>query len=134
MIWYHSDNRGMTPWVKGIMEPRRVYDMAFIASRGDRRLLKNEVANLYGAPLVSRPIHSTQEPDGMLDHFFSMLVDNTTTMLDPTCGSGSALGVAEARGAKSLLGIEYNPEYAKAANDRLNNQRTLRKLSKESKQ
>jgi len=134
MIWYHSDNRGMTPWVKGIMQPKRVYDMAFIASRGDRSLLKHEVPNLYGAPLVSHPIHPTQKPESMLSHFFSMLVDSTTTMLDPTCGSASALSAAEALGAKTILGIEYNPEYAKAANSRLNQQRTLRRLSKEIKE
>lgn len=133
VIWYHSDNQGNAPWVKGIMEPKRVYDIAFIASRGDRRLLKGGIPNLFPAPLVSRPIHSTQKPEVMLQHFFSMLVDNTTTTLDPTCGSASALNAAEICGAKTVLGLEYDPEYAEAANNRLNQQRTLRKLSKQSK-
>jgi ParB/RepB/Spo0J family partition protein len=131
MIWHHSDNRGMTPWIKGVMQPRRVYDMAFVAQRGGRQLLKDEIPNLYGAPLVSRPIHPTQKPESMLRHFFSMLVDNTTSMLDPTCGSASALNAAESLGAKATLGIEYDAEYAKAANVYLNEQRSLRRASKE---
>jgi ParB/RepB/Spo0J family partition protein len=134
IIWHHSDNQGIAVWVKGIMEPKRVYDMAFIASRGERRLLRGGIPNLYGAPLVSHPIHPTQKPESMLGHFFSMLVDNTTTMLDPTCGSASALCAAETLGAKSILGLEYDPEYAKDALVKLNNQRTLKKLSKESKE
>jgi len=133
IIWYHSDNRGMSQWLDGVMQPRRVYDVAFIASRGGRQLLRDEVPNLYGAPLVSHPIHPTQKPEPMLRHFFSMIVDNTTTMLDPTAGSGSALNAAEGLGAKSVLGLELDPEYVEGAASYLNNQRILRRLSKEIK-
>ena len=51
----------------------------------------------------------------MLEHFFSMLVSDTTRLLDPTCGSGSALRAAQSLGVKQMLGIEIDPEYAAQA-------------------
>ena len=62
----------------------------------------------------------------MLRHFFSMFVDETTSMLDPTCGSAASLRAAEDLGAKSVLGLELDPNYAKAANTRTLQARVLR--------
>jgi hypothetical protein len=45
-------------------------------------------------------------PQPMLRHFFEMFVDEHTIMLDPTCGSGTALRAAEALKAKYVLGVE----------------------------
>jgi len=42
-----------------------------------------------------------------------MFVDENTTLLDPTCGSGSALRAAESLGARHVLGLEKDEEYAK---------------------
>ena len=49
----------------------------------------------------------------MLEYFMSMLVDDTTTMLDPTMGSGNAVTVAEKLGAVRALGLERDPEFFK---------------------
>jgi DNA modification methylase len=51
----------------------------------------------------------------MLEFFFRMLVDDGTRMLDPTAGSGSALRAAKKLGAKQVLGLEVNPEFAENA-------------------
>jgi DNA modification methylase len=56
----------------------------------------------------------------MLEHFFRMLVDENTRLLDPTCGSGSALRAARSLGAKDYLGIEANPDFAREAVRRFN--------------
>ena len=44
-----------------------------------------------------------------------MFVDENTRMLDPTCGSGTALRAAEALGAAHILGIEINEDFADRA-------------------
>jgi ParB/RepB/Spo0J family partition protein len=126
LIWFHSDNKGMAP-NKGTF-PRRVYDTALLCTRGERALLK-QISNGYAAPTVSKPIHPTQKNVAMLRHFFSGLVDETTSLLDPACGSGCALIAAEDLGAKSVLGLELDPEYARGAQSNIINARVLRQIT-----
>jgi DNA modification methylase len=68
----------------------------------------------------------------MLRYFFGMLVDENTVLLDPTCGSGSSLRAAESLGARSILGLERNPEFADLARDALKRARTLKHTEKAS--
>ena len=91
--------------------PRRTYDTALLAVRGNRPLAKPGM-NSYAAPTAGNKIHPSQKPEPMLRFFLQMLVDETTTMLDPTCGSGAALRAAEDLGAKSILGLELDKNYA----------------------
>ena len=51
----------------------------------------------------------------MLRHFFRMIMSEHTMMLDPTCGSGSALRAAQSLMARRVLGLEVNPEFAALA-------------------
>jgi tRNA1(Val) A37 N6-methylase TrmN6 len=44
-----------------------------------------------------------------------MFVDETTRMLDPTCGSGTSLCAAESLYATQILGIEIDEDYAEWA-------------------
>ena len=46
-------------------------------------------------------------------------MDETTSILDPTCGSGSAIRAARSLGASELLGIELNSEFADRAEELL---------------
>jgi DNA modification methylase len=48
-----------------------------------------------------------------------MFVDENTVMLDPTCGSGTALRAADFHKAKFVLGVEIDEEFAKRADLRL---------------
>jgi site-specific DNA-methyltransferase (adenine-specific) len=68
----------------------------------------------------------SEKPEPMLRHFFGMLVDENTVMLDPTCGSGSSLRAAESLGAKHVLGLELNPEFAALAREALKRSRKLK--------
>jgi hypothetical protein len=52
----------------------------------------------------------------MLEEFFRMFVDGTTSMLDPTCGSGGALKAAMSLDAADVLGLEKDKEFAELAN------------------
>lgn len=62
----------------------------------------------------------------MLRYFLQMFVDETTTVFDPTCGSAAALRAAEDLGAKSILGIEMDANYARDANTKTLQARILR--------
>lgn len=107
LVWLKSDNRGIVADVQ--RRPRNITEFAFLLSRGDRKLLK-AVANAYAAP-TSRVIHQSEKPIPVLKHFFQMLVDENTRLLDPTSGSGNALVAADSFGASTLVGLEREPEY-----------------------
>jgi predicted RNA methylase len=51
----------------------------------------------------------------VLQHFFRMLVDENTRLLDSTCGSGNAVRIAEEMGAHSVLGLEIDPDFCQLA-------------------
>lgn len=122
LVWFKSDNVGILPDPK--RGPRRVYETALLASRGDRFILK-PVSNVYPAPTDKRH-HPSTKPEPVLKHFFSMLVDENTKLLDPTCGSGSALRAAEALGATHVLGLEANAEHCENGRKALRSFRVLR--------
>lgn len=115
LIWHKSDNTGILPDPN--RGPRRTYETALFASRGDRKVVK-AVANSIGAG-TSKEYHMSEKSRPMLDHFFRMLVDESTLMLDPTCGSGNAVKAAEMAGAAWSTGFELNPEYVERAKENL---------------
>jgi 16S rRNA G966 N2-methylase RsmD len=126
LIWHKSDNVGILPDPK--RGPRRIYETALIASREDHLIVK-AVSNVYAAP-TDKAFHPSTKPEPMLKHFFQMFVDQTTRILDPTCGSGSALRAAEALGATEVLGLERDPNHYAAAQTALKSFRALRRASK----
>lgn len=110
LIW--SKDRGLIPDPE--RGPRRVYETALHASLGDRKVIKS-VPNLTYA-VVEKLEHISTKPKSMLEHFFTMFVDDLTEILDPTCGSGTALAAAKSLGAKRLVGMDVNEDYVEAAN------------------
>ena len=118
LIWFKSDNTGILPDAN--RGPRRVYETAFFGARGDRKIVR-ATGNAVGAgsPPKGDKIHTSQKSRPMLEHFFRMIVDESTRMLDPTSGSGEAVAVAEALGAEWSQGLEINPDYALDARDRM---------------
>lgn len=111
LIWVKSDNIGLLP--DPSRGPRRIYETAFFGSRGDRKIVR-AISNAFSSPTV-RERHMSEKPQHMLQHFFQMFVDQSTLMLDPTCGSGSSVRAAEAAGATAALGLELNEEFADGA-------------------
>lgn len=128
LIWYKTDNSGIVPG-QNAQYPRHIYETAFLASIGKRTLIK-AIGNAYGCPVVPNALHPSMKPEPMLRHFFSGLVDETTDLFDPTCGSGAALRAAESVGARSVLGLELNPEFASTANSLTLRARLLRNASR----
>lgn len=113
LIWVKSDNAGVLP------DPsrggRRTYETAFHCMRGNAKIVKAVALGYSGPTGRSERIHMSEKPQPMLEHFLRMYVDPYTTMLDPTCGSGNAVRVAQRLGAAKALGIEKDSEfYARA--------------------
>lgn len=111
LVWAKSDNRGILP--DSERGPRRIYETAFFASRGDRKIVRACSNAYHGA--TTKEYHMSEKPHAMLTHFFRMVVDSSTTLLDPTCGSGMAVKVAEELGASYALGLEMSEDYAERA-------------------
>lgn len=116
LVWVKSDNVGILPDPQ--RGPRRIYETALFGSRGDRKVVR-PTSNAVFSP-SDRSQHMSIKPLPVLKDFFRMFVDDSTLMLDPTCGSGTSLRAAEALGAKHVLGLEINKEFAEGANRALN--------------
>jgi DNA modification methylase len=76
-------------------------------------------------PTAKSEDHLSVKPEPMLQYFFGMFVDENTRMLDPTCGSGTALRAAEKLDAAYVLGIEKDKEFAERAKFVLEKSRAL---------
>lgn len=117
LIWHKSNQSGILP--DPARGPRRVYETALLLSRGDRKVVR-AVANCVDHPLDRRKAkHISEKPREVLEHFFTMLVDSSTRLLDPTCGCGNALVAAEQLGAAGVLGLDIDPEYTAVARSNL---------------
>jgi ParB family chromosome partitioning protein len=110
LIW--AKTAGIIP--NPSLNPRRAYETAFFCSwpKAEPRKIISSVANWYTSKIVREAEHTSEKNAEMLGHFFRMVVDGNTRLLDPTCGSGSALRAARDCGAGSVTGLELNPEYA----------------------
>lgn len=122
LIWVKSDNAGIASDVR--LGPRHVYETALMATRGRRPVVEVR-ADAYSAPTDKR-WHVSAKPEPMLRHFFGMLVDGSTRLLDPTCGSGSAVRAAESLNARSALGLEIDETTCGNARMALRQARILR--------
>lgn len=125
LIWIKSDNAGIAADYRH--SPRHIYETALLGSLGSRPLVQVK-ADAYSAQSDPR-LHPSCKPESVLRHFFSMLVDENTRLLDPTCGSGSALRAAESLQAQAVVGLESDFEYCETARKALKDSRTLRELA-----
>lgn len=116
LVWAKSDNKGMLPDPQ--RGPRRLYETAFLASRGDRKIVR-AVGNMYHGA-TTKEHHMSEKPYAMVTHFLRMLVDSSTMMLDPTAGSGMAVKASEELGANFSLGLELSEDYVERAWQNLN--------------
>ena len=123
LVWHKSDNAGfLTPGT-----PRHIYETCLVGGRGDRPIVKY-VSDAYSAP-NDNSLHVSAKPEPMLRYFMGMFCDEHSRVLDPTCGSGSALRAAEALRAERVMGLELSPEMVRTANTELLRARALRRAT-----
>lgn len=126
LVWLKSDGKGIL--ADPNRGPRNVYEVALFGHRGDRNIIQ-AVSNAVALPTnKAQAIHVSEKSQTMLEHFFRMIVDEHTEMLDPTCGGGSAIRAAVAKKAKRAIGLDINPEFVEAATNMLRNQQNLAAL------
>jgi hypothetical protein len=107
LIWHKSDGKSMIPDRNRLA--RRNYETCLYGSRGDR-LIVGSIPNSF-LHQTDTSIHPSTKPEPVLSNFFRMFVDQSTFMLDPTCGSGSSIRAAEALNAQRALGIEIDKKF-----------------------
>lgn len=122
LIWHKSDLKGIVPDVT--RQPRWTYETALFISRGDRKIIA-PVAASHAGPTARPQQHISQKPQPVLEHFFRMFVDDLSIVLDPTCGSGTALCAADRLGAQRVQGWELESEFVEVARSNLRRQRLL---------
>lgn len=113
-IWFRKGNVGILPDPN--RGPRRGYEAALFMTVGDRKVIR--AVNNCIAYFPLKQSHQSEKPFGMLQHFFTMLVDGSTRMLDPTCGSGTAIRACESKRGQAV-GLELDSEFAKEAQRQL---------------
>lgn len=117
LVWLKSDGKGIIP--DPTRGPRQIVETALLMSRGDRKIVR-PVANGFAFPSSKADAeHLSEKPAEMLSHFFRMFVDESTEMLDPTCGGGSSLVAAIRAGASRAFGLDLNPAFADIARRRV---------------
>jgi ParB family chromosome partitioning protein len=122
LIWMKSDSVGIAS--NPTQGPRHIYETCLMATRGSRQIVRI-VGDAYSSPTDKRH-HISCKPEPMLKFFLTMLVDEHTSLLDPTCGSGSALRAAESLGASSVLGLEIDETNCGVARQVLGQSRVMR--------
>jgi len=112
LVWAKEDLKGILPDPN--RGPRQCYETALLMTRGDRKIVR-PVANLKIHPTSKETGHLSEKPIEVVKHFLSMLIDDTTSILDPTCGSATAIAAAEELGANIGLGLEKDEGFYQIA-------------------
>ena len=110
-IWHKSDNKGII--ADTMCGMRNVGEYALIFNRGRRPVIKN-ISNIFPSP-TTKTFHASEKPLPVLEYLFSAFCDEHSRVLDPTCGSGTAIQTALKMGAEEALGIELDEEFAEKA-------------------
>lgn len=113
MIWHCSDGDGIVP--DSQRYGRRTYETAMLVTFGDRKIVAPRALSVAASRDARTRIHRSQKPLKVLEHFFEMFVDDSSTFLDPTAGSGTSLVAANNLNAARITGLELDPSIHKAA-------------------
>lgn len=108
IVWLKSHSEGMAPWQgKG---PRRTYELLLYATKGQRGLLTSPVDVLdHSRVSRSERTHGAEKPVELLKQIIECSTLPGDFILDPCCGSGSAL-VAARDTKRTGLGIEVDED------------------------
>jgi site-specific DNA-methyltransferase (adenine-specific) len=114
LIW---DKGGLGHCPRPGYGPKRAYECIVYGFRGDFRTLKTG-SDVLRYPAVFDKTHAAEKPVALLEELLSWVGLAGTSVLDPTCGSGSTLLAARSLNMKAT-GIELSEKFANIANARL---------------
>lgn len=107
---------------------RNQHELVIFASKADPKPAnRHDIANIIRVKRQKQDFHPTEKPVQLLKTMIEMSSNENEVVLDPFAGSGSTLMAAQELRRK-WIGIDINPEYIKAATERLatiTNQTTL---------
>ena len=125
-IWFKKDNKGII--ADKDCGLRNVGEYALIFNRGRRKVCKN-ISNIFPWQ-TTKKFHASEKPGPMLDYLFSGLADETSRVLDPTCGSGTAIHAAMHANAELALGLELDQGFAEKAKEWLELEKKTKGIQK----
>jgi DNA modification methylase len=118
MVWHCGENDGIVPDTQRY--GRRTYETAMLLTLGDRKIVKPKGLSYSASREARTRVHRSQKPFSVLTHFMEMFVDNASSILDPTAGSGTSLLAARSLKAERILGIEKDEGIYKNAYNHIN--------------
>jgi hypothetical protein len=89
---------------------RQCWEPIFICARGDRKVEGKRNWYPGDPPRGDAREHQSPKNEVMMQHLLSAFVTEDTRLLDPTCGSGVAIRVAERLRAAYALGLEISEQ------------------------
>lgn len=125
-IWFKKDNKGII--ADKDCGLRNVGEYALVFNRGRRKVCKN-ISNIFPWQ-TTKKFHASEKPGPMLDYLFSGLADETSRVLDPTCGSGTAIHAAMHANAELALGLELDQGFAEKAKEWLELEKKTKGIQK----
>ena len=125
-IWFKKDNKGII--ADKDCGLRNVGEYALIFNRGRRKVCKN-ISNIFPWQ-TTKKFHASEKPGPMLDYLFSGLADETSRVLDPTCGSGTAIHAAMHANTELALGLELDQGFAEKAKEWLELEKKTKGIQK----
>jgi len=108
LIWVKSDKVGIVPDANRY--PRRIYETALLCSLGDRKIIKPTINASVQPSEKHSAHHASLKPRSVLMDWLPMFIDEDSVVLDPTCGSGSALGATLELGARFAQGLDIGED------------------------
>lgn len=121
IIWGKSDSEGLAPW--GSQGFRITTEFIFFATKGQKGLLASPVDYLRYDRVADKE-HAAEKPLPLLRRLIDCSTLPGDFVLDPCCGSGSAL--VAARDMRRLgLGIEKDKDYYELAMSRLHSENAV---------
>lgn len=125
-IWFKKDNKGII--ADKDCGLRNVGEYALIFNRGRRKVCKN-ISNIFPWQ-TTKKFHASEKPGPMLDYLFSGLADETSRVLDPTCGSGTAIHAAMHANTELALGLELDQGFVEKAKEWLELEKKTKGIQK----
>jgi site-specific DNA-methyltransferase (adenine-specific) len=122
IIWRKSESEGMAPW--GGSGPRITTEFIFYATKGQRGMVTSPT-DVFEDKRVSRNerLHAAEKPVTLLTKLIQCTTLPGDLVLDPCCGSGSAIVACRDAGRRGL-GIEKDLDYYNTALANLSKEKT----------
>jgi site-specific DNA-methyltransferase (adenine-specific) len=94
------------------------HEQAYLLAKGNPALPSNPPADVIPWTYTGNKLHPTQKPVGIFIPLIEAFTKPGDTVLDPFCGSGSALVAAQGLGRR-VIGIELDEAHHRTASQRL---------------